>query len=521
MYIAACCIAAAGLAACSNRETPEPVDPTAPPDVKIAASSTTIKANGTDSVYFTVTLDGVDVTSATTVVRKDDPVETLDRAGFATRVPGTYTFYASHEGTRSDEVTVEATAVVLKVEADRADFRANGREKVYFTVTADGEDVTAGAQIFLAGEPEEAQLIDGAFFRTKKAGTYTFSALYEGSRSEAISVEALAVVLALRADRESFRADENERVSFTVTADGEDVTAQAAIFRKTAGGDEALAGTDFSTDEPGRHEFRAVFEGDTAQTVAVEAIYVAIPFLRQYLIMQFSGTSCPNCPLMTDAILSVQAELSQRMIHHICLHLYGKHCYSSLAGAIAEVSNGLSSDTRFPSVLVDLRDEVGLFPTLTPRELKRALDRSGTGAAATGIAIASQVEGTRIDFTVSVRTTRADGYRFYAFIVEDGIRAPQSTHDGSGANYIHNSVGTYVIPDADPRTGIALAAIRPGEEARHAFSIETKDISAGRAVNLSRCRIVVYTLKPSGDGYVIDNVAACPVNGAAGYVYKR
>jgi hypothetical protein len=202
----------------------------------------------------------------------------------------------------------------------------------------------------------------------------------------------------------------------------------------------------------------------------------------------------------------------------------GKHCNSQLAGAIGKTANDLSSESIFPSALVDLRDEVALYPTLTPRYLKQALDRSGT-TAETGIAVESQVNGATIDFRVKIRTTRTGTYRFFAFIVEDRIRSGQATHDDDGKvvyiNYVHDNIGTYVIPNADPRTGVAMDALRPGQEAVLTFSIDTKAINAKRTVRLSDCRIVGYTLKAGGNGYVPDNVVSCPVDGSVRYVYRQ
>jgi hypothetical protein len=586
---------------CSLFDTPEP-----PPEIKIAVDKTVIRANGTDKAVFTVTANGADVTSSAVISLKSVP-DGVGADGFSTRVPDVYTFFASYDGQQSNEITVEATEVVLTLTADRTVIRANGRDAVTFTVRADGEDVTAEATIHLAGEPEtvlesstfstktpdtctfyatcdghtsnglvieavavtlsiaadrseikansrdivaftvraddedvtaEATVIlagepetvlESGTFSTKTANVYTFYATYDGGKSGEISVEAIPVVLKLNPDRLTFRADEKDRVTFSVTADEEDVTPSASIFRKGEEADGPLEGTSFTTDAPGTHRFYAVYEEDTTDVVPVEATYVARPFLRQQLIMQFSGTVCPNCPLMTGAVMDAQAQgqASGRTVHVICLHLYGKHCHSTLAGAIAATSNGLSSDIYFPSALVDLRDEVGLYVSGTSGLLMNALKRSGAGPAETGIAVESQVNGTSIDFRVKVRTTRAGEYRFFAFIVEDSIRRtqylPGRDPDGNNildGNYIHDNVATYVIPGAEPRTGVTLGRMEPGGETVQTFSIETGSIDAQRKVNLSNCRIVGYTLKLSGEGtYVLDNAVNCPADGSVHYIY--
>ena len=512
-----------GIAAgCAQRDAPEP-EPE-PVEVKIAVDKATIKANGADVVRFTVTADGKDVTPSALIVRKGEPEDTLGAAGFSTRIPETYTFAASYDGQRSDEVTVEATAVVLSITADRVEFKANHKESVTFTVMADEQDVTSDATILLVGAPEVT--LDNASYMTKKAGTCTFYATYDGLTSDEIRIEALPVVLVLRADKPSVKADEREFAVFSVTADDENVTASARIFRKDAEVDKLLEEAKFATDTPGAYEFYAVYDDDTTQAMQVNYTYVAIPFRRQHLIMQFTGSACPNCPLMTDAVRSVVEELTPtRMVHHISLHLDGKHCNSWLAGAIGNIANEMSPEYTFPSAVVDLRDEVALLvlqnQIVTPEYLKKALNRSGSAPAETGIAIESQVNGTTIDFEVNIRATRADNYRFFAFVVEDMIRGGQYIPGGAwNSNYLHPNVATYVIP-GDPKSGVFLGRVEPGKETVGSFSIETKDLQTNRNVNLSNCHILAYTLKPSGEGYVLDNVVRCPLNGSVRYLYNR
>jgi hypothetical protein len=494
--------------------------------LSITADRAAIKANDRDAVTFTVRADDEDVTDKATIILAGEPETILESVSFSTKTANAYTFYATYDGHQSNELAIEAMAVVLVITADRAEIKANDKDPVTFTVRADDEDVTAEATIVLAGESET--VLEAGTFSTKTVNVYTFYATYDGGKSNEITVEALPVILAFKADKLTFKADKKEKVTFSVTADEEDVTSSASIFRKDEDADEPLEGTTFVTDEPGTHRFYAIYNEDTTEVVQVEALYVALPFRRQYLIMQFSGTVCPNCPLMTDAIKSAQQELaSSRMVHAICLHLYGKHCHSTLAGAIAEIANGLSPDDWFPSSLIDLREEVGLYQTGTSKFLTDALKRSGTAPAETGIAIESQINGTSIDFKVKIRTTRAGQYRFYAFIVEDQVKhgqrvpvdgVPGGEWDGT---YVHDNVATYVIPDADPRTGVTLGEIEPGKETVQTFSIETGRIDAKRKVNLSNCRIIGYTLKPSDEGeYVLDNVVSCPADGSIRYVYN-
>lgn len=107
---------------------PEP-DPTPDPakPITITASASTFKANGVDSVTFTVTEEGgADVTAQATIYANGGK---LQGNKFATTTPGTYTIYAERGEMKSNEITVTAEEVT-----------ATGKSIVF----ADGVTMTSG-----------------------------------------------------------------------------------------------------------------------------------------------------------------------------------------------------------------------------------------------------------------------------------------------------------------------------------------------------------------------------------------
>ena len=76
--------------------------------ITLAASGTTIKANGVESVKFTVSQDGADVTNASTIYVNGAK---LNGNKFSTTSAGTYTAYAEKGSMKSNEVTITAEAV--------------------------------------------------------------------------------------------------------------------------------------------------------------------------------------------------------------------------------------------------------------------------------------------------------------------------------------------------------------------------------------------------------------------------
>ena len=165
-------------------------------EVIITADKQTIKANNKDMVVFTVKADGENVTSSATIVQVESPESMPADAGFYTKIPGIYTFYATYNGKKTKEITIDASAVMLSLSADKPAVKANNWEKAIFTVKADGEDVTSSAVIMKKITPTNFTALDNNEFLTDEAGTYTFYAIYEDVKSDEVNIEAIYVELA-------------------------------------------------------------------------------------------------------------------------------------------------------------------------------------------------------------------------------------------------------------------------------------------------------------------------------------
>ncbi|MDR2119978.1 MAG: Omp28-related outer membrane protein [Tannerella sp.] len=521
-------LAALCIWSCSDddKTAPSP-EPEKPVVVKISANKTSIKANGRDSTVFTVTANDVEVVSDVFIIRKKETNGTDTVAGnhFAADEAGTYKFYASYGGVTSAEISIDAIAVVVALQADRETIKANGKDAARFTVTADGLDVTPSAVITLTGAQEA--VLDRVSFSAKAPSTYTFYATYDGVKSNEIRIEATELPFLLAADRTSVTADASEKATFTVTLDEEDVTSDAVIFQKYDGTETALDASVFFTENYGTYTFYAAYDGKKSNEVEISAAYVDKQFLMQHVVMDFTSTICPNCPRVESAIREVQKNTPGQAVHRIALHMGGKHCDSNLSGAMGTIANNLSSDVYFPSSKINLKYDEKLTATTTISRISKSIENSvkdRNGASGTGIAIESSVNGTDIHFTVKIKGAETGNYRFFAFIVEDGITYSQQVPDPASEtgftvvrDYVHNDIATCSIGN-DPLSGTDLGQVVRGKETVKKFTVRTSEFNTKRTVNLSKCRITAYTIRPNG---VIDNVASCPVNGSIHYRYAE
>mgnify|MGYP000450043920 CR=1 FL=1 len=113
----------------------------------------------------------------------------------------------------------------LVLSASKSEITADGTDKVTFTVKYGEEDVTANASI---ADAATGEALSGSEFATETAGSYEFVASYDGKESNKVKVDATAVSgLVLSVDKESIVNDGEDTATFTVTFDGNDVTAQA------------------------------------------------------------------------------------------------------------------------------------------------------------------------------------------------------------------------------------------------------------------------------------------------------
>lgn len=163
------------------------------PTVELTADKGEIVADNSDTVTFTVMVDGEDKSSEAkiTIINYNSELESNT---FTTDVAGEFVFVANYEGVKSNEVKVEATAVEvpvqksLKIQSDVDRIKADGTEKVTFTVLYGEDDVTANAEIYCTNH--EGVTVEGNTFSSTTVGSYSFRARYDGQTTgTAVSID--------------------------------------------------------------------------------------------------------------------------------------------------------------------------------------------------------------------------------------------------------------------------------------------------------------------------------------------
>ena len=169
--------------------------------------------------------------------------------------------------------TPDNTKVTLT--ADKAEISADGKEFVTFTATP------AEAQIICLNDNS---VLSTNTFKTTTAGEYRFAAIHNGMKSNEVKVNAKALKkeVVLAADKTEIVGDNADTVTFTVTVDGEDKTAEATITVVNYG--SQLEGNTFTTDVAGEFIFQAKFEGENSNQVIITATAIDAPVQKNLVL---------------------------------------------------------------------------------------------------------------------------------------------------------------------------------------------------------------------------------------------
>ena len=234
--------------------------------ITLSVDKSEIAADGKEFATFSV-----DVADAQIICLNDNSV--LSTNTFKTTIAGEYRFAAIKGGVKSNEVKVIAKALEVEVllSVDTNEIVADNADVATFTVTVDGEDKTADAQIIVVNY---GTALEGNTFVTDVAGEFIFQANFEGKQSNQVIVNATGVEqpvqknLVLTASAIRIKADGAETVTFKAMYGEDDVTATCQI--KTTAGLEVENGV-FATSEAGTYNFYALYDNVRSNTVSVDA----------------------------------------------------------------------------------------------------------------------------------------------------------------------------------------------------------------------------------------------------------
>ena len=190
----------------------------------------------------------------------------------------------------------------VTLSANKSEIIADGVETVSFEATVNGVVTSDGVQIICLNDNS---VLSASTFKTTAAGEYRFVAVSNGVKSNEVKVLATnpaGPTVVLTADKSTIVADNAETVTFTVTVDGEDKTAESSIIIVNYA--SALDGNTFVSDVAGEFVFEATFDGVKSNQVIVTATAVEAPVQKSLTIeasklrIKADGEDCATLTVM-------------------------------------------------------------------------------------------------------------------------------------------------------------------------------------------------------------------------------
>lgn len=239
-------------------------------------------------------------------------------------------------------------------------------------------------------------------------------------------------------------------------------------------------------------------------------------FEHRILLLQHTGTYCPNCPaLMASLRLLSEDKAYEDKYQHVAAHSYNQEGDPAYSTAAANLSQAFCSG-YYPELTFNLTKE-NTGTSLAVETIKQCIDKLHQDKADVGIAAAAALTGNSLGINVQIKAAKDNQYRIAAWVLEDGIRGKQegayedwmSTHENAVRAMAGSSLNLRIY-------GEKVGALTAGQTAEKTFVIDLDE--SWKAEN---CKVLVVVNAAGKDGrYDLVNCALCPIGGSVNYQYK-
>lgn len=332
----------------------------------------------------------------------------------------------------------------------------------------------------------------------------------------------------LTASMEEVDLAKGEKVTFTVTFNGQDVTDESAISDALSSALSVLPAPEFVPEREGTFMFIADYKGKSSNIVTVNVINTAVTvesqFERHVCLVEFTGAWCINCPEGYDKLMGVLSKPSMSKYKdniHMCAFHSNLEGTDTLAISNTQDLFKLFDGLAYPSFVTDFRDS-GVLTSDGISLLQPSLMASfNEYPAHCGVAVSSTLndDASKADVTVKVTSELTSEYRVVVLVVQDKIKGWQKTtiFTEGQPDYNHKHVVRKVVTSySGTFTGEKLTGdgkIAAGEEKSKSWTI---DIDSKWVLENTE----IYALVLDADGHV-NNMNVCHIDGGdSGYDLK-
>ena len=445
--------------------------------------------------------------------------------------------------------TPEPTPETLTASVTPSEITADGTSKAVFTVKY-GDKAVSSVKAYVNGV-ETA--LTNLTFTTKTAGTYKFYFTYEWTsgktvKSNEVSVTAKAAQasgdgsgLTMSVDNTIIQVNKG-RATFTIKYNGKIVESAYKIYKN--GTETSLPTTEvtidgkkykqpyFESKQTGSFSFYVTYnitESTKNAPISVQVNNDAIPdraedpkpnstsFKRRAMVMQFTGTNCPNCPYLIEPLEQMAADAAYKdKFSWAAIHTYNSD--SDPAAPCTDADRTFTT-RYYPTVLVDIGNSIGAYSNaaLNLSNLQNAVKNSVANPASAGISATMTLDENNrmVTARVSVKAKDAKVYNVNMWLLEDNIKGGQ---EGSSTIKEHDHALRYVARDKSAiekykQLGQPLdvftggyplndnKAMTAGQVADYIFSINISN----QSIKLANCKLVFFVTTSTGNSYTVVN----------------
>ncbi len=436
------------------------------------------------------------------------------------------------------EPTPDPTPEKLTASVSPSEITADGQSKAVFTVKY-GDKAVSNVKAYVNGAETT---LNGLTFTTTTAGSYKFYFSYEWTtgkivKSNEVTVTAKAVEqsgdtsgLTMTVDKAIIKAGEG-RATFTIMYNGAVVEKDYTIYdgnnnklslpttSVTING-KSYKQPYFESATTGEYSFWASYKTENTKNMAAKVTVVneAIPdraedpnpsstsFKRRTMIMQFTGTECPNCPRFIAALEQLEADATYKdLFTWAAIHTFNPS--TDPAAPSDDVTKGLGTSfgiSSYPMGMFDMSQRFNSVGTAADVvNMKNYINNAQAADAPVGISATMTLDANNRNVTVraSVKAKDSKEYRIGIWVLENNIKGGQA---GSSTITSHDHAVRYADSKNNSSfTGYDLGMVKAGEVVDRVFNIKIKN----QSIVLNNCYLLIFVTANNGTVWTVVNSA--------------
>ena len=348
-----------------------------------------------------------------------------------------------------------------------------------------------------------------------------------------VTQEAQINELTITANKSSIKLGES--ITFSVTLGDHDVTAKSTIYYYNT---STVVANPLTPTESGIYEIYAKYDSLSSKRLTVSVVpsnmqeLPADPspesydFNQRILLVDHTGTSCPNCPAVKDAFKTASESANYKdKFNVVYSYSYNQNeaCYSSAAKTLwnyyKEVCKSGDELTGYPSFTTNYcYNWTGKAGSVLDR-IDTFWDKDVTAS----IAISNVRKDSKLTINAAIKSSKSQDFKLSLWLLEDGVYETQSGAGSATWMHTHHNIMR------DGITGISASDIAGVEfgyvEANTTVQrIMEFDLFIGSSWKINNCKLIAIISAPSEkyDGkYEVVNTAICEFNSTIGFDYKK